>query len=156
VGMRDIVVSGLVQGIGFGFIWVPVTAIAFSTLEPSRRTEAAGIFNLMRNIGASAGISIVTAVLERTTQINHEQIGAAINSYNPLLRMPEIARAWDVTVPAKAAALDAEITRQATLIGYVDDFKLMMVLALLSILLLFLLSNPKPKAGETEIPAAME
>ncbi|MFI4989135.1 MAG: DHA2 family efflux MFS transporter permease subunit, partial [Alphaproteobacteria bacterium] len=63
VGMRDIVVSGLVQGIGFGFIWVPVTAIAFSTLEPSRRTEAAGIFNLMRNIGASAGISIVTAVL---------------------------------------------------------------------------------------------
>ncbi len=156
VGMSDIVLSGLVQGIGFGFIWVPVSAIAFSTLEPSRRTEAAGIFNLMRNIGASAGISIVTAFLERNTQVNHEELGAAITAYNPLLRMPDIHRLWDVTVPAKAAALNAVITRQATLIGYIDDFKLMMLLTAVSIPLVFLLSSPKARPSGEAVHAAID
>jgi DHA2 family multidrug resistance protein len=156
VGIQDIVVSGLVQGVGFGFIWVPVTSIAFSTLEPSRRTEAAGMFNLMRNIGASAGISIVTALLDRSTQINHEQIGSFITPYNLLMRSPAIERVWDIHNQFKAAALDAEITRQAAMIGYINDYKLMTVLAVISIPLVFLLSGPKRKERVAEVPAAIE
>ncbi|HKO06990.1 MAG TPA: DHA2 family efflux MFS transporter permease subunit [Alphaproteobacteria bacterium] len=156
VGIRDIVMSGLVQGIGLGFIWVPVTAIAFSTLDPSRRTEAAGIFNLMRNIGASAGISIVTALLDRSTQVNHEQIGSVITPYNLLLRSPEIERVWDIHNQFKAAALDAEITRQAAMIGYINDYKMMTVLAIVSIPLVLLLTNPRQKEMPKEAPAAIE
>ena len=156
VGIQDIVMSGLVQGIGFGFIWVPVTAIAFSTLAPARRTEAAGMFNLMRNIGASAGISIVTALLDRSTQVNHEQIGSVITPYNLMMRSPEIQRAWDIHNQFKAAALDAEITRQATMIGYINDYKMMTVLAIAAIPLVFLLSGRKRKEGVAEVPAAIE
>ena len=156
VGIQDIVMSGLVQGIGFGFIWVPVTAIAFSTLTPSRRTEAAGMFNLMRNIGASAGISIVTALLDRSTQVNHEQIGSVITPYNLLMRSPEIQRVWDIHNQFKAAALDAEITRQATMIGYINDYKMMTVLAIAAIPLVFLLSGRKRKEGAAEVPAPIE
>jgi MFS transporter, DHA2 family, multidrug resistance protein len=156
VGIQDVVMSGLVQGIGFGFIWVPVTAIAFSTLEPSRRTEAAGMFNLMRNIGASAGISIVTALLDRSTQINHEQIGSVITPYNLLMRSPAIERVWDIHNQFKAAALDAEITRQAQMIGYINDYKMMTVLCIISIPLVFLLRGPKGKAAGAEVPAPIE
>ncbi|HYB56062.1 MAG TPA: MFS transporter, partial [Alphaproteobacteria bacterium] len=156
VGIRDIVISGLVQGIGLGFIWVPVTAVAFSTLEPSRRTEAAGMFSLLRNIGASAGISIVTALLDRSTQVNHEQIGSFITPYNLSMRSPEIERVWDIHNQVKAAALDAEVTRQAAMIGYINDYKMMTVLAIVSIALVFLLANPRQKEVAKEAPAAIE
>jgi MFS transporter, DHA2 family, multidrug resistance protein len=147
VGMRDIVMSGVVQGIGFGFIWVPVSTIAFSTLAAQRRTEAAGIFSLVRNIGASAGISIVTALIVRNTQINHEQIGASITAYNPWLRVPAIEHFWNVHTAAGASALNEEVTRQATMIAYLDDFKLMMVLSLLALPLVLLVSASKPAAA---------
>jgi DHA2 family multidrug resistance protein len=153
VGMRDIVMSGIVQGIGFGFIWVPVSTIAFSTLPTQRRTEAAGIFSLMRNIGASAGISIVTALIVRNTQINHEQIGAVINAYNPLLRLPAIRHFWDVHTATGAMALNEEITRQATMIAYLDDFKLMAILSVMALPLILLVSSTKPAAAAPSKPA---
>lgn len=156
VGIDDIIWSGALQGVGFGFVWVPISTIAFSTLEPSRRTEASGIFNLLRNIGASAGISIVAAFIDRNMQINHEQLAAAITPYNPLLRMPVIKQFWDIHTATGAAALNAEITRQAGMIAYIDDFKMMMIATLAMIPLVLLLSWPKRKAGQGEMSAVMD
>jgi DHA2 family multidrug resistance protein len=156
VGMRDVVWSGLMQGIGFGFIWVPITTLAFTTLAPERRTEAAGMFNLLRNIGASAGIAFTTALLVRNTQTNHAELVGAITPYNPMLRLPAIQRYWDIHTATGAAALNEEITRQATMIAYIDDFRVMMFLTLVSIPMVLLLSGQRRKPTDEELTAAIE
>ena len=156
VDERDIVLSGILQGVGLGLIWVPMTAVAFSTLKPERRTEAAGIFSLMRNIGASAGIAIVAALLDRSTQINHAELAASITRDNPLFRLPFYQHLWDLHAPAGLAALNAELTRQAAMIGYLNDYRLLMILGLVGLPLVFLISGPKRSAAPEEAAAVMD
>src|SRR6202021_890441 len=66
-----IVSVGFVQGMGLGFLFVPLTTMAFSTLPAAMRGEGTGLYNLSRNIGSSVGISVVTALISENTQINH-------------------------------------------------------------------------------------
>ena len=75
---RLIITTGVIQGLGLGLVFVPISTVAYSTLPQSTRTEAAGIFSLMRNIGSSVGISIVMTLLSRNTQINHAEIAARL------------------------------------------------------------------------------
>lgn len=77
--------SGVVQGLGLGLVFVPLSTIAFATLEPRFRADATSLFSLVRNIGSSIGISLVTAVLARNVQINHAELGALVQPFNPLL-----------------------------------------------------------------------
>lgn len=144
----DIAMSGVLQGFGIGFVWVSMTTVAFSTLPPAMRNEAAGLFNLMRNLGASAGISGVTALLTENTQIVHSTLAAQITLFNPLLQGPAVQHAWNVHRPAGLAALNAEVTRQASMIAYLDDFKAIMILTLLLIPLVMFLSSPKAGARD--------
>ena len=123
---------GVIQGFGLGFVFVPLTTAGFSSLSAARRTEAAGVYNLLRNVGSSVGISIVATLLERNTQINHASIAAAVNPFNPLLRLPAITRILNPNTAQGLALLNAEVTRQAAMIGYIDDFKLMTILALIA------------------------
>jgi DHA2 family multidrug resistance protein len=134
VGPRDILISGIVQGIGVGLIWVPLTTLAFATLPPAARGEAAGLLSLIRNIGSSAGIAAVGALLSRNTQINHAQIGEHLT---PFLQHPLPA-----VLQSSPALLNAELTRQATMIGYLNDFHLMMIASLLAAPLVLLLRRP--------------
>ena len=76
-----IIECGVLQGLGLGLVFVPISTIAYSTLPTSTRTEAAGIFSLMRNIGSSVGISIVMTLLARGTQINHAELAERITPY---------------------------------------------------------------------------
>lgn len=126
----DIVASGVVQGIALGFVNVPLTTAAFSTLAPERRTEAAGVYNVFRAVGSSAGISILTTLLYRNTQISHAAIATAATPFNAAFRTGAVAKLWNLHTAKGLALLNAEVTRQATMIGYLDDFKLMMILAL--------------------------
>lgn len=126
----EIFASGVVQGFGLGFVNVPLATIAFSTLAAERRTEAAGVYNLLRAIGSSAGISIVTTLLDRNIQINHAIIGATVTPFDPLLRGGVAAKLWNLGTARGLTLLNAAVTRQATMIGYLDDFKLMMILAI--------------------------
>jgi DHA2 family multidrug resistance protein len=145
-----IVNSGVIQGLGLGFIFVPLSTITFATLAPPLRTEAAGLFNLMRNIGSSVGVSVVTALLSRYTQINHADLARHVSPYNPLMRAPYLPNLWDPARPAGLAALDAEVARQAATIAYLNDFRLMMGVMLLAMPLVLLLHKPRAKA-----PAAL-
>ena len=69
-----IIVVGVVQGIGLGFLFVPLSAVTLSKLPLERRTEAAGLYSLSRNIGSSIGISVVNSLLTTNTQVNHADI----------------------------------------------------------------------------------
>jgi MFS transporter, DHA2 family, multidrug resistance protein len=151
VGPWDVFSWGVVQGFGLGFIFVPLTATAFSTLPIARRTEAAGMYNLMRNVGSSIGISIVTTLVDRNTAVNHATIGAGLSPFNRALQRPPFAHLYNPHLGRGIALLNAEVTRQAAMIGYIDDFKLMMVLTLIATPLVLLMSSPgtaKPKDDE--------
>jgi MFS transporter, DHA2 family, multidrug resistance protein len=156
MGENSIVWSGLIQGCGLGFIFVPLSALTFATLPPELRTEAAGIFSLMRNIGGSIGISVVEAVLARGTQINHAVLAERITPFNRALQLPEISKFWSMHTASGLASLDAEVTRQASMIAYLDDFKLMMIVTLCAVPLVMLLRRPPHQQRAQEPAGALE
>ncbi len=147
---RPIIVSGLVQGLGLGFIFVPLQTIAFGTLEAKHRTTAAALLNLGRNIGGSVGISVVSVLLAHNLQISHSDLAQHITPYSLPAITTSIAQAAPPALGTAIAMVDAEINRQALMIAYIDDFHLMMILALAAMPLLLLLRKGRPpKAGET-------
>jgi DHA2 family multidrug resistance protein len=143
MGMSLVLITGIGQGLGMGFLFVPLSTAAFATLPPHLRTEGTSFFSLLRNLGGSFGISIVENVLVRSIQANHASLAQHVTPYNPMLRLPNVARLWDIGTTRGLAALDAEVNRQAAMISYIDDFKLMMIVTLLMIPFLPLLSKPQ-------------
>src|SRR4029077_19831653 len=125
VSQMTIIVVGVIQGIGLGFLFVPLSAATLSTLSPELRAEGAGIFSLSRNIGSSVGISVVNALLTTNTQINHADIAQHVISTNRVFDNPMVAQFWNPLTAAGRAALDAMVTQQAQIIAYIDDYKLL-------------------------------
>jgi DHA2 family multidrug resistance protein len=139
ISQSSIIGVGIVQGVGLGFLFVPLSAATLSTLPAEQRTEGAGFYNLSRNIGSSVGISVVNALLTRNTQVNHASIASHVTAVNHGFDNPAIAHFWDPMTAAGRAALDSVITVQAQIIAYIDDYKLLMIatLAVLPLLLVF-------------------
>ncbi len=147
VPASTLVWTGLLQGFGLGFIFVPLNTIAYVTLDPKYRAEAASVFNLTRNMGASVGISIVMTVLTRNIQTNHAYLTEYITPYTLGISWKQVPEGLMSIGSGLMGALNGEITRQAATIAYVNDFKLMMWVVIASIPFIFLLKNPrKPQA----------
>ncbi|MDQ2879087.1 MAG: DHA2 family efflux MFS transporter permease subunit [Pseudomonadota bacterium] len=142
MGSTPFITTGLIQGIGLGFVFIPLNIIAFGTLPPHYRTEGASMMNLMRNIGGSAGISVVTALLARNIQTNHEVLGGHITGYSLSAIDPSIASLFGSAGESVTALIDATVNQQAAMIAYLDDFKLMMFLTAGAIPLVLLLRRP--------------
>jgi DHA2 family multidrug resistance protein len=153
---RPILVSGIIQGLGLGFIFVPLSTATFATLAPEYRTEAAGVYSLLRNLGSSIGISVVEALLARNLQVNHAEIASHVSPFNLAMRMPDVVLHWDWQTTAGLAALNEEIRRQAAMIAYVDDFKLMMIVTLAAIPLLLLVRSPARRPSPAAAAAALD
>ena len=143
VGARDIVRTGFVQGLGLGFIFVPLSTLTFATLAPRYRTEGTALFSLMRNIGSSIGISVVIGYLAQRTQINHAAFADFINPFSLALRQAGELGVYDAGTAAGLARLDREVTRQAATLAYLQDFRLMMFVTLAALPLLLLLRAPE-------------
>jgi len=125
---------------------VPMTTVTFSTLPARQRPEGTGLYNLSRNIGSAVGISLMVALISQNVQANHEEIGAYVTPYNRNLQHPSVAKTLDPTTLPGRAALDDLVTEQATIIAYMNDFKLMMILCIAVMPMLLLLRTP-PRAG---------
>jgi DHA2 family multidrug resistance protein len=136
VSQSTIVWIGVIQCVGLGFLFVPLSTVTLSSLPVERRTDGAGFYNLSRNIGSSIGISVVNALLIRNTQVNHAAIVRHVTAVNRIFADPGIARFWNPFTVAGRAALDAMITQQAQIIAYIDDYKLLMFATLAAIPLL--------------------
>ena len=150
VSQMTIVVVGIIQGVGLGFIFVPLSVVTLSTLAPERRAEGAGLYSLSRNIGSSIGISVVNSLLTRNTQVNHAEIARSVTSVNRAFEDLSVTQFWDPISSAGRAALDAVVTQQAQIIAYMDDYKLLMIATLAAIPLLVIFKKPPPSAaGET-------
>jgi DHA2 family multidrug resistance protein len=142
VGPRDILVSGIVQGVGVGLIWVPLSTLAFATLPTTLRGDAASLLGLIRNIGSSAGIAVVGALLARNTQINHAQLGEQLTVFGAQ-HLPRMLQ-------GSPELLNVELTRQASMIAYLNDFHLMMFASLLAAPFVLLLRRPAAGSGGGE------
>jgi DHA2 family multidrug resistance protein len=146
---------GFIQGAGLGFLFVPLTTIAFSTLPAHLRGDGTGLYNLSRNIGSSVGISVVSALLTENVQANHADISAYVTPFNHNFDSAIVSQYLNPTTAAGRALLDNIITQQATVISYIDDFKLLMLMSLMAMPLVLLLRKPKV-AQEVDHTIAME
>ena len=117
--------TGFVQGAGLGFLFVPLTTVTFATLAPEQRADGTGLYNLSRNVGSSIGISVVSYLLIRNQQINHATIASHITVTNHGFDNSVVLQAWSPWTAGGRAALDQVIQMQASIISYIDDFKLM-------------------------------
>jgi DHA2 family multidrug resistance protein len=147
VGAWPIVWTGFVQGAGAGIILVPIQAIAFPGLPPHLRTEAAAVFNLVRSVGSSMGVSIALTLLTRETIASHARLVEHLNPYNENLKFEAVARGWDLSSAAGLARIEQEIARQAAMLGYASDFQLLAFGALAGFLLLLLVRKARKTGG---------
>jgi len=132
---------------------VPISTVAFSTLPAALRNEGTALFNLLRNIGSSVGISVVVFLLTQNTQRLHASLAEHITPYNAVSNPAAIAAHVDTASATGLAALNAIITDQAAMIAYIDDFKLMMVMTLVTIPFLLLIRRVRPVAAERMVVA---
>ncbi len=147
-----IIISGFIQGLGIGFTFVPLSTATFATLAPRLRNQGTPIFSLLRNIGGSVGISIVQALLSHGAAHAHAQLAAMVAPGNQgLINLPP---GLGPDTAGGLALLNAEVSRQAALIGYIGDFSIMMIVTLLTIPLLLLIRRPggAPNSAAAEVP----
>ncbi|MEC5397322.1 DHA2 family efflux MFS transporter permease subunit [Uliginosibacterium sp. H1] len=153
----DVVRTGVTQGLGLGFIFVPLSTITFSTLAPRFRTEGTALYSLMRNIGSSIGISVVITYLAQRMQANHAVFAQYISPFNPSLADAVQHGLVDLQTPQGLAAVDALVARQAAVLAYLQDFRLMMWVTLAAVPLVLLLRMPRRNgASSAALAASME
>jgi DHA2 family multidrug resistance protein len=124
VTIPQIVWPAFLQGLGLGLIFVPLSTIAYMTLDRSRMAEAAGIYSLVRTIGAAAGISIVTTVMTRQAQVVWSELGAHVTRYNPALMDYLRSLHLSPADPHAMALIAAQVAQQSTLAAILDVFKM--------------------------------
>ncbi|MGA7807738.1 DHA2 family efflux MFS transporter permease subunit [Bradyrhizobium sp.] len=147
VSGQAVVTAGLVQGAGFGALFVPMSAVTLSTLAPEDRADGASIFSLSRSLGSSVGISAFTALLTTNTEINHADISANVTAVNRAFEDPTVTQFLSPFTAAGRAALDALVTQQAQVVAYIDDYKLLLLATLALFLLLLIFKKTSGSAG---------
>ena len=153
--MEPIVIAGLIQGVGLSFTFMPVNMIAFATLPPQLRTDAAGLTNLFRSIGASMGIAVCTFMLARNIQISHAELGARITRMSAPFDLDRIT-AYGGASEAGMRVVDGLVNKQAAMIGYLDDFYMMAFLCWAAIPVLFFVKAGVPSASGPPVQAVAD
>ncbi|GAB1264686.1 DHA2 family efflux MFS transporter permease subunit [Aurantivibrio infirmus] len=143
VDSTAIFTTGFLQGLGLGCIFVPLSTLTFSTLEAKFRNEATSLYNLIRNLGSSIGVSVVITLLSRNTQSNHAVFVEDLNFSNIGLRQAVEAGSVDLSTVQGLAALNGGVSQQAFLLAYLQDFRFIMWLCVFVFPFLLLLRPPK-------------
>jgi DHA2 family multidrug resistance protein len=153
MGPETIIAASAFQGLGQGMIAVPISTLAFATLNPNLRADASSISNLMRYLSGSVGIAVMQALTAANGQAMHASLAEHARLDNPVLRAGLPAHLWPGT-GSGAQALNDLITRQATMVAYVDDFLLMFVLCAVGLPLILLFRKPPATAAPvTSLPS---
>jgi DHA2 family multidrug resistance protein len=150
----DIVLTGVALALGSGMIFVPLSTIVFSTLDPRLRNEGAAVFALVRNIGSSVGISLLQVMTLRNAAVVQSRLGEGVRPDNPafVLGVPD----FDFGMPVAVAGMHGEVARQAMMVAYVDAFWLLFLLSVVLLPIIFLMraprAAPKPSAQPVAVP----
>ncbi len=154
VGVGSLVWTNFVQGIGGGIILVPIQVIAFPSLDPSRRTEATAVYNLIRSLGASIGVSGALAMYVRTSSVVHARLTEHVTPYSDALQA-QPPGGWHMGSTESLMQLEQEIARQAAILGFTGDFWLFALVALAALPLLLLIGKTPEPRGPRDRAEAM-
>ncbi|MDE2006572.1 MAG: DHA2 family efflux MFS transporter permease subunit [Rhodospirillales bacterium] len=157
VSETTLFVNTVIQGIGMGFVFIPLTVVAFATLPGRLRYEATALFSLLRNIGSAIGISVFETLLANSVRAEHAALAPFASPLNrALTATPGIARALAPQTAHGATLLDAMIGYQAQVVAYNNDYWLMALLALPILALLPLMRRPARVPAEAGAHAAID
>ena len=122
MGIWKVIVPMIMQGMGLGMVFIPLSTLAFSTLPPRFSAEAAGMYSLLRTIGSGIGVSVVATVLTSHAQIAWHNLGGQLQPFNPALGPYLNQLGMDLATPQAAVVLVKELARQAQMIGFLDAY----------------------------------
>ena len=145
-------ISGFIQGLGVGLLFVPLSTLAFATVPAHLRPEGSSLYTLIRSMGSAVGISIMQALVVSNSQAMHASLAARVIPADPVVQA-DLARRFDLTSVLGLSGLNGEINRQAAMVAYIDDFKLMLLITLACMPMLLLMRKPKVQPGR---PTAIE
>jgi DHA2 family multidrug resistance protein len=146
-----IMLPGLIMGFGLGSAMVPSTTLAFTTLASELMNEATAFYALVRNLGNSVGISLVQGLLVHNMQVAHASLAAHITPYDRTL-----AHLGGATGVRAAELLNQQVTMQASLIAYIDDFKFLLVASLMALPMLLFVRGGKRQIDRGAASVAVE
>ncbi len=151
-----IIHTGILQGLGLGFLFVPLSTVSFATLPPQLRNEGTALYSLMRNLGSSIGISWVITGLAHNIQANHAAFAGYLTPLRFAMRQAVEQGIYNIHSTAGLVTLNSVVERQASLLAYLQEFRFMMWITLAAIPLLLLLRAPTAHRPSEEVAAAPE
>lgn len=147
MGVMPFLTSGIIQGLGVGLLFVPLSTLAFATIPPHLRPEGSSVYTLVRNLGSSVGISIMNALVVANSQTMHASLAGNLVTSDAVARS-SLPLIFNPATTAGITSLNAEINRQASMVAYVDDFRLMFIITIACMPMLLLMRKPRPVGGE--------
>jgi MFS transporter, DHA2 family, multidrug resistance protein len=142
------VVISVVQGFGFGLVFVPLSTVAFLTLPNHLRTDGTSMLTLMRNVASSIGISLVIAQLTQGTRYTYAVLSEHINPFNHALQMPEVRGMIDLATDKGRAMADMMLKVQAQIIAFSHDYQMVMIFTAFAIPLAIMIGSTKATLRE--------
>src|SRR5499427_6878484 len=138
-----IAVTNVIQGVGIGFLFVPLSTVAFLTLKNELRTDGTAMLTLMRNIFSSIGISVMIAQLTNTATVMHARLVENVTPFNGALQAPDVVSTLNMATDTGKALLDMIVTQQAVIIAYANDYKMLLVLSVAAMPLVLFVGSSK-------------
>jgi MFS transporter, DHA2 family, multidrug resistance protein len=142
-GVNEIVTISIVQGFGFGLVFVPLSTVAFLTLPNHLRTDGTAMLTLMRNVASSIGISLVIAQLTEGSRRTYAILSQHVNPFNHAMQMPDVRALIDMGTDKGRAMADAMVNIQAQIIAFSHDYQMVMVFTLCVIPLAIMIGSTK-------------
>ena len=139
--------NGILQGIGTGLMWVPLSVVAFATLPARMLPEASSLFHLLRNFGSSFFISVSVFAVVRTAKVRYAELAEHVTPYAEGARLPEVAGMWSFDTVPGLARFGAEVNRQAMMVGYANSFALYAALSFVTLPLLLFVRIRRTRVG---------
>jgi DHA2 family multidrug resistance protein len=142
-GVPEIVTVSIIQGFGFGLVFVPLSTVAFLTLPNHLRTDGTSMLTLLRNVASSVGISLVIAQLTQGTRYNYAILNEHINPFNQAMQMPQVRTMLDMATDKGRALADLIVRTQAQIIAFSQDYQMVMIFTALAIPLAIMIGSSK-------------
>jgi len=137
------VVISVVQGFGFGLVFVPLSTVAFLTLPNHLRTDGTSMLTLMRNVASSIGISLVIAQLTQGTRYSYAVLSEHINPFNHAMQMPDVRGMLDMATSQGRGLANLLLTTQAQIIAFAKDYQMVMIFTACAIPLAIMIGSTK-------------